>query len=182
MELQDETLGFVKAMADAERLRIIGLLTRGPKGLTEIAAGLGMHPADAARHLERLTASGAVRETAGTYDLDEQRIEALARGQLAEARAVYVPAPNLDARSRRVLAAHLNPDGSIKRIPSQPRKLQVVLHYLLAAFTPGVDYTEKEVNAILRRFHLDVSSLRRALIDAGLMSRESNGSRYWRDK
>jgi hypothetical protein len=43
-----------------------------------------------------------------------------------------------------------------------------------------VDYTEKEVNTILRRFHVDVSGLRRDLIDSGLMARASNGSRYWR--
>ena len=42
------------------------------------------------------------------------------------------------------------------------------------------NYTEKEVNTILRRFHLDVVGLRRGLIDSGLMARESNGSRYWR--
>jgi hypothetical protein len=178
--MQDDTLKFVKAMADAERLRIIGLLTRGPQSLAGIAAGLGIHPADAARHLEQLSVSGALREAAGAYELDEKRIEALARDQFEAPREAYVPAPGLDARSRKVLITHLNPDGSIKQLPGQPGKLQVILRYLAAAFTPGVDYTEKEVNTVLRRFHLDVSGLRRDLIDSGLMARESNGSRYWR--
>ncbi len=35
---------------------------------------------------------------------------------------------------------------------------------------------------ILRRFHLDTAALRRYLVDNGLMSRESNGTRYWRLK
>ena len=92
----------------------------------------------------------------------------------------YVPAPDLDAKSRKVLVTYLNADGSVKQIPQQAAKLRVVLEYLVTAFTPGVDYTEKEINTILRRFHVDVSGLRRDLIDSGLMARESNGSRYWR--
>jgi hypothetical protein len=178
--MQDDTLKFVKAMADAERLRIIGLLTRGPHSLAGIAAALGIHPGDAARHLEQLTASGALFESEGNYELDEKKIEALARDQFEAPREAYVPAPGLDARSRKVLVTYLNPDGSIKQVPGQPGRLKVVLQYLAAAFTPGVDYTEKEVNTVLRRFHLDVSGLRRDLIDSGLMGRESNGSRYWR--
>ena len=41
-------------------------------------------------------------------------------------------------------------------------------------------YTEKEVNLILARFHEDTSGLRRNLVDAGLLARERDGSRYWR--
>lgn len=178
--MQENVIGFVKAMADAERLRIIGLLASGPRSAGEIAAALGMHPADAARHLELLTASGVVQHAAAGFRLDEKQVEALAREQLKAPRPSYVPAPGLDARSRKILIAYLNPDGSIKEIPPQGARLLVILRYLVAAFTPGVDYTEKEVNTVLRRFHVDVSSLRRFLIDSGLMSRESNGSRYWR--
>jgi hypothetical protein len=80
-----------------------------------------------------------------------------------------------------VLVTYLNSDGSIKQIPQQAAKLRVILNYLVTAFTPGVDYTEKEVNTILCRFHVDVSGLRRDMIDSGLMARESNGSRCWRN-
>jgi hypothetical protein len=79
-----------------------------------------------------------------------------------------------------VLVSCLEPDGTIKRLPSQPSQLKVILNYLVQAFTPNVDYTEKEVNTIIRRFHVDVSGLRRDLVDAGLMDRERDGSRYWR--
>jgi hypothetical protein len=123
---------------------------------------------------------GAVRETDGTYALAEEGVEALAKNQFARPREVYVPAPHLDAKARKVLVTFLNADGSIRQIPTQPEKLKVILDYLVAAFTPGVDYTEKEVNTIIRRFNVDTSGLRRDLIDSGLMARESNGSRYWR--
>jgi hypothetical protein len=43
-----------------------------------------------------------------------------------------------------------------------------------------VVYTEKQVNAIIARFHEDVAGLRRDLIDRGMLARERDGSRYWR--
>jgi hypothetical protein len=77
----------------------------------------------------------------------------------------------------------LNADGTIRQVPNsrtQAAKFRIVLEYLLAAFEPGVFYTEKEVNSILRRFHEDVSGLRRDLIDTKLLARERDGSKYWR--
>jgi hypothetical protein len=56
----------------------------------------------------------------------------------------------------------------------------VVLNYLVQAFALSTNYTEKEVNQILRRFHEDTAGLRRDLVDAKMLSRESDGSRYWR--
>ena len=79
-----------------------------------------------------------------------------------------------------MLASCLEPDGTIKKLPPQPGKLKVILDYLVQTFTPGINYTEKEVNTIIRRFHVDVSGLRRDLVDAGLLARERDGSRYWR--
>ena len=79
-----------------------------------------------------------------------------------------------------MLATYLNPDGTIRQIPQQPAKLKVILDYLITAFAPGQNYTEKEVNTLIRRFHLDVSGLRRDLVDVGLLARERDGSRYWR--
>jgi hypothetical protein len=112
--------------------------------------------------------------------LNSNKVQDLARSQLHEERPEYVPAPDLDETSRKVLVACLNPDGTIKNLPPQPGKLKILLAYLVQAFTPGVNYTEREVNTILRRFHVDVSGLRRDLIDAGLLDRERDGSRYWR--
>ena len=58
--------------------------------------------------------------------------------------------------------------------------LRVILDYLLEAFTPGLIYTEKEVNTIIRRFHPDTAGLRRDMINRGLLQRKSDGSQYWR--
>ena len=180
MDTQPEILSFVKAMASADRLRIVGLLSQGAKRAAEIAEALGLHPSDANRHLEQLRGSGVVSEVDGVYDLNEKAIESLARGQFEGRRPAYVPEEDQEEDVRKVLKAYLNADGTIKQIPQEGKKMLVILHFILDAFSFDTNYTEKEVNTILRRFHVDTATLRRNLVDYGFMARESDGSRYWR--
>jgi ArsR family transcriptional regulator, arsenate/arsenite/antimonite-responsive transcriptional repressor len=175
-----ELLDFVKAMADVDRLRIIGILARERANQSEIADHLSMPLREVVNHLAFLEHVGIITEKGNLYELNTDKLENLARYQLQEEKREYIPAPDLDKKSRQVLASCLNPDGTIKQLPTQPGKFKVILEYLIQAFTPSLDYTEKEVNTIIRRFHLDVSGLRRDLVDAGLLDRERDGSRYWR--
>jgi hypothetical protein len=54
----------------------------------------------------------------------------------------------------------------------------VILEHMVTAFEPGMKYPEREVDAVLRAWHPDYVSLRRYLIDEGLMAREDGV--YWR--
>ena len=175
-----ELLDFVKAMADVDRLRIIGVLARRRANKSEIAGRLNMPLRDVVDHLSFLEKVGVISLKDNLYELNTDKVEGLARDHLREEKPVYVPSPELDEKTRKVLVSCLNPDGTIKKLPPQPSKLKVILNYLIQAFTPGVNYTEKEVNTIIRRFNVDVSGLRRDLVDAGLLDRERDGSRYWR--
>jgi hypothetical protein len=177
-----ELLDFVKAMADVDRLRIIGVLATQPANQSDIADRLNMPLRDVVGHLTYLENVGVISLEENLYELNTDKLENLARTQLRAEKPEYIPAPELDQKSRKVLVSCLEPDGTIKRLPSQPGQLKVILNYLVQAFTPGVNYTEKEVNTIIRRFHVDVSGLRRDLVDAGLLDRERDGSRYWRVK
>jgi len=180
MDEKPEMLDFVKAMSDADRLRIIGVLTNGPARIAEVAEQLKIPFRDAVNHLAFLEFVGAVTKVDDTFRLNESGLEALSKLQLAGRREIFTPAADLDAKSRKVLVTYLYAYGRIRQIPQQPSKLRVILDYLVTAFTPGQDYTELEVNAILHHFHEDIAGLRRDLIDSGLMARESDGSRYWR--
>lgn len=175
-----EILSFVKAMASADRLRIVGLLSQGSKRAAEIAGVLGLHPSDVNRHLEQLTGSGVVSEADGVYDLNEKAIESLARGQFEGKRPSYVPKEDQEEDVRKVLKSFLNADGTLKQIPPMGNKLLIILNFIVDAFSFDANYTEKEINTILRRFHVDTAALRRYLVDYGLMARESDGTRYWR--
>lgn len=181
MNEQSDILSFVKAMASAERLRIIGVLVRGRAAQTQIAEQLGMPVRDVFNHLSFLAHVGVVHETDGLYDLDEKAIEAFARGQFEGKRPAY-QAKEEPEDVRKVLKNFLHADGSLKQIPPQGNKLLIVLNFIVDAFEFDTNYTEKEINTILRRFHVDTAALRRYLVDNGLMARESDGTRYWRVK
>jgi hypothetical protein len=167
-------------MSDADRLRIIGLLTQRRASRADIMTKLNLPLRDVVDHLAFLEFVGVLNQRDDLYELNDSKLADLGRANFAEERPSYVPAPELDVQSKKVLKTYLNPDGSIRQIPSQPAKLQVILNYLIQAFAPNTDYTEKEVNQILRRFHEDTAGLRRDLVDANMLARISDGSRYWR--
>jgi hypothetical protein len=182
MNEQPEILSFVKAMASAERLRIIGALVRGQATQAEIAEQLHIPVRDVFDNLSFLVNVGVVNEADGVYDLNEKAIESLARGQFEGKRKSYVPQEDQKEDTRKVLKNFLNADGTLKQIPPMGNKLLIILNFIVDAFEFDTNYTEKEVNTILRRFHLDTAALRRYLVDYGLMAREGDGSRYWRVK
>lgn len=78
----------------------------------------------------------------------------------------------------------LNADGKIIQISNKNRFKVATLSYLAEKFEESHDYTEKEVNEICDKWHTfgDYFLLRRELVDNGLLSREPDGSRYWRTK
>jgi hypothetical protein len=176
----NEMLDFVKAMSHPDRLRIIGLLSQKALTRAELAVRLELSMKDIVDHLAYLQHVGAISENAETYLINDERLGALAREKLAQERPVYIPSEEWDEKSKKVLKAHLHADGTIKQVPSQPAKLKVILNYLISKFEMNKDYTEKEVNMILRGFHEDTAGLRRELVDAGMLNREGDGSRYWR--
>lgn len=178
-----EMLDFVKALAHADRLKIVGILAQKSARMPEIAAGLSLPTREVFNHLTFLKHVGVVHKKDDLYELDTNGLQTLARRQFEGKRLSYTSEPDLEKNSQKVLAAFLNSDGTIRQMPNsrtQMAKFRMVLDYILAAFEPGAVYTEKEVNTILRRFNEDVSGLRRDLIDAKMLVRERDGSRYWR--
>ena len=179
MNENEEMIDFVKALAHTDRLRIVGALVQKPARSSEIAEALSLPNREVYNHLAFLEYVGVVHKEADVYELDTDGLEKLARRQFEGKRPSYTPGADLEKDRRRVLAAHLNPDGTIRQIPLQAGKLRIILDYILVAFEPGKVYTEKEVNALLARFNEDTSGLRRDLVDAGMLERERDGSKYW---
>ncbi len=181
MENKANMLDYVKAMSDPRRLRIIGLLAKESATRKEIAARLNLSAKDSLNHLAFLEFVGAVTQSDGVFRLNDERLAALAKEKLEEQKPFFVPPVDLDEKSQKILKAHLHADGSIRQIPAAP-KLQVILNYLIGFFEFDRDYTEREVNDVIRRFHVDTAGLRRDLIESNLLARISDGSRYWRVK
>ncbi|WP_148615696.1 DUF2087 domain-containing protein [Nocardioides rubriscoriae] len=63
-------------------------------------------------------------------------------------------------------------DGRLTTVPRKRSKRLVVLDRLAQEFEPGRTYPEREVVAILTRFHDDHAALRRYLVDDRFLTRE----------
>jgi len=177
-------LPFFKALADANRLKIVGLLARQNYSVEELAALLDLKASTISHHLSKLAQVGLVTARAegyySVYQLDKDALEAAARTLFSPQQvAALVDAVDLDAYDRKVLADFCRPDGSLKEIPAQRKKLEVVLRHVVKAFQPGVNYPEKQVNETLARFHADTATLRRELVGYGLMKRAGGWGEYW---
>jgi hypothetical protein len=61
----------------------------------------------------------------------------------------------------------------LKALPVRARQRRLVLEYLATRFDQGIDYPEAKVNDLLVRFHDDYASLRRCLVDEGLLTRKA---------
>ena len=67
---------------------------------------------------------------------------------------------------------HFFQRGRLKELPTHEKKWLVVLRRLAQSFEPGQEYSEKQVNEILKGFYPDFATLRRYLVDYSLLTRE----------
>ncbi len=183
--MSEDLLSFYKAMADANRLKIVGLLAGRSYSVEELAALLNLRPSTVSHHLAKLAEAGLVSAHTesyySVYRLEEKALEERTRRILSrEEFTSAVAGLDLDSYDRKVVADYTRRDGSLKTIPAQRKKLEAVLRYVVRAFEPGKRYTERRVNEILSKYHEDTASLRRELVGYGLMKREGGGGMYWR--
>jgi hypothetical protein len=176
---QEEIITFFKILVDPNRLCIAGLLGVEALTVTQLAERVKLPPMAVLNHLEKLSAAGITSEKDGRYTLQRKHLEALARDSLAGLRLPpKVDEFDGDAYDQKVIRDFSLPDGSLKSLPAQPKKFQAVLHYVGRVFEPGVEYPEKQVNEMLKRFNADTASLRRGLVDNGTLQRERGI--YWK--
>lgn len=84
--------------------------------------------------------------------------------------------------TEKVLATYFKDglDGKVSTIPSKEKRKLILLNHIVKRFDQETQYTEKEMNEILKGVHEDFVSLRRYLIEYGYFDRANDGSQYWR--
>lgn len=179
-----ELLEFFKALADENRLKIVGLLARGEYTVEQLAEMLDLRASTVSHHLTKLSKAGLVSARSESYyniyQLETKRLEALSQRLLAQETLPAVTAEvDLDAYDRKVVNTFCEPGGRIRQFPAQRKKFEAILRYVIKAFEPGVRYTEKQINKILKNYSDDTACLRRGFIDYKMMERETGGKAYW---
>jgi biotin operon repressor len=170
---------FGRAVSDPMRVRILALLIEEDRPMygQELAEHLDVTPQTISHHLHILKNGGLIREERENayryYSLDTENIQHLRETLFADN---HFSLPTRAEGRERVLRIFFQ-NGRLVSIPKDRRQRHLVLEELARSFEWGRLYAEPEVNTILKQFHDDAASLRRALIEEQIMLREDG--RYW---
>jgi len=184
MTLAKQLLAFLKSLADANRLHIVGLLAHRSHSVEELAEVLGIRASTISHHLKVLRGAGVVTSSAlghyHVYSLAEGEIEARATALLTnESLRQLAPQDEVDAYERTVLATFLDAEGRLRAQPAKRKKFQVILrHALRSLFADEGPWPEAEVNRRLYGLTGDVAAIRRGFIDHSYMTRTVGGAEY----
>ena len=183
--MSEELVTFFKALADKNRLKIVGLLAEKPYSVEELATLLNLKPPTVSHHLSKLVDVGLVSSHAesyyNVYQLDQEMLKEKTRSMFSQQElSTVVSEVDADAYDKKIIRDYTRRDGSLKTLPAQQKKLEAILRYVVKAFDMGKRYSEKQVNDMLSRYHEDTATLRRELVGFGLMQREGGGGEYWR--
>jgi hypothetical protein len=166
----------IGALADTDRRRILAAVELGASTLEDAAKLSGLPDHRAARALGRLVDNRLViTDVDGGFRVDTAAFANAAR--VALARPPSDEHAGEPPERRKVLEAFVR-SGRITSMPTAPAKREIVFDWLAGTFEVGRRYSEAEVNEALAGHVEDHVSLRRALVDAGLLDRDENA--YWR--
>jgi hypothetical protein len=84
-----------------------------------------------------------------------------------------------EAERDSVIKAQFDENNRLKKFPIKQKKKIIVLQYVMKSFERSRDYTEKEVNEILKSFYSDYVTIRRYLIEYAFMDRTTDCNKYW---
>jgi hypothetical protein len=167
-----ETL--VGLLAEEVRLRVFAAVVLGASTPDRVEMATGVAMREVVTALRRLIDGGLVASVDGALVAQIGVLQEAAR------RAPAPADPSLASpdRVRHALLRAFIVNGRLVKMPAGWERRRIVLEHIVTVFTPGVRYSEREVDALLRAWHNDYVTLRRYLIDYELMARE-NGI-YWR--
>jgi hypothetical protein len=158
-------------LADEDRLRVLGAVALGATTVRDIAERAELPEAATARALGQLLRAGIVSQASTGLHVDLGAFARAAREASPERQR-----PSLDdatPEQAAVLRNFVDADGRIRELPARAAKRELVLEYVAGRIDADRDYSEREINDALVAIYDDHVTLRRYLIDAGLLTRSA---------
>jgi len=177
----ERSLAITKALADGSRLRVLACLLEGGRYVEELSERLGLAASTVSFHLGKLQQVGLVAKERQQY-YTVYRV----RPELLDLRLRDLLDTGASERSlqqertlryeRKVLDAFF--DGPcLRRMPAQRKKAAICLRRFAADMEPGRRYPELELNSLIRSRYADYCTVRRRMIEEGMVARHRQV--YW---
>jgi hypothetical protein len=162
-------------LADERRLRVFAALALGSRTVEEVADATELQPEEAARALASLVKAGLVIQGSDGLEVDRSALAGAARA--ASTPRIRPTLANATPEQEAIVRNFVDENGRLESLPARDAKRRVVLEWAAAHVQPGRVYTEREINVTLAELHDDHVTLRRLLVDAGLLEREAGSYR-----
>lgn len=166
---------YLRLVLDPVRLAVLGRAATGPVDTAGLAGELGASERRVRAAVGKLRAAGLLT--------DELRLDVATLAAIGSSLPQFEPAAGTvtdgpwSADEVDVMRRFF--EGSrLRSIPTQVAKRRVVLERLAMEFEPGLRYSERDVNLVLQTFHDDYVTLRRYMVDEGMLTRADGV--YWR--
>ena len=168
-----ENLKFLKLLADETRLDILNILLKEDSYVEKVACELALTQATICYHLKKMESAGIVNSSRTQYYIiyslnreifDKPLFELIKNGE---------EIVNTDEKYKKEVVSNYFKYGRLTQIPTQRKKREIVLGEILKQFESNREYTEKDVNEVILRYHDDFCTIRRELIALGMMTRSS---------
>ncbi len=176
-----KSISIMKSLSDSSRLQVLNVIMDKPQYVEELAHRLNLAVSTVSFHLKKLENVGLVNKRKEqyytVYSLNEELFSLTLRELVTfDNIEKYIQDERIERYRRKILKAFFHKNRLIK-LPVQRKKRLIVLNEFIRLFQLNREYKESEVNAIINTIYDDHSSIRRMLIDEGIMKR--NELAYW---
>jgi len=179
--MKPDIIALFKCLADNSRLQIVKSLALEEMYVERLAERTNLSPPTVSFHLKKLEAAGIVTSRKEQY----YTIYILQRETLSIniLDAIVDIADNSehnqrDEAYRQSVLKNFMEYGKLKTIPAQRKKRDIIYQEISKSFNPDQNYSEREVNIIIADFHDDFCTIRRGLVENGLLQRDGDGGVY----
>src|SRR5262245_7319271 len=158
-------------LADENRLRVLSAVALGDRSVATVAERTGLTADQTARALGQLLSAGIVTQGRDGLEVDLRAFADAARTASPQRRRPELA--DATPEQAAVLRNFVDERGRITALPAREAKRRLVLEYCAQRFEPGRKYDEKQVNGRLLEVYDDHVTLRRFLVDEGLLARDA---------
>jgi predicted transcriptional regulator len=179
-----KSIEIMKSLSDPSRLQVLNSLMDKSHYVEELAHRLNLAPSTVSFHLRKLESAGLVTQEKEQYYIIYRVNKELFNLSLRELTCFdniekYLQDERIKKYRDKILKTFFKKEKLIK-LPVQRKKRLIILEEYIKKFKAGKKYEEEKVNEIIQQSFDDYCTIRRLLIEEGMMRREKQI--YWLTK
>lgn len=171
----EQSIKIFKALADRSRLMLFNSLIDKPQYVEEISERMNLSVSTVSFHLKKLEQANLVSRKKEQYYVMYSVNQDLLSVTLNDLLMPHdIKKADQDKRvnnyHNRVLKSFFK-NRRLVRMPSQRKKRDIILMEFAKLFEPEREYSEKEINETIKKYHDDYCNVRREMIEMNILDR-----------